>query len=93
MYIKRLQGLEWTNYKKNNKLVLLAIGKSSHGNYVSYTIDAQKRIIRHWLGFSEVVSLESSGWLDNHTVYNCNDLYKKSLLNDLIKERLEERLS
>lgn len=88
MRIKRLQGLEWTNYKKNTKLVLLAIGKSSHGNYVSYTIDANKKVIRHWLGFSEVVSLESSDWLETHTVYDCNDLYKKSFLNKLIKERL-----
>ena len=47
MHIKRLQGSEWTNYKKNTKLVLLAIGKSSHGNYVSYTIDSNKKVIRH----------------------------------------------
>lgn len=88
MRIERLQGLGWANYKRNNRLVLLAIGKSSRGNYVSHAVDGDKKVVRHWLGFSEVVSLESSGWLDAHTVYDSNDLYKKSFINNLIKERL-----
>lgn len=86
MRIKRLQGLEWSNYKKNNKLILIAIGKSDNGNYVSYTIDKNKNIIRHWLGNSEATSLEKSGWLDTHKVYTSEELYNKSLLVDLIKE-------
>ena len=89
MYIKRLQGLEWTNYKKNTKLVLLAIGKSHNGNYVSYTIDANKKVIRHWLGNSEVEKLETSGWLETHTVYEADKLYNKGLLKNLIKNCLQ----
>jgi len=89
MKIKRLQGLDWTQYKRNNKLVLLAIGRSKNGNYVSYTIDTNKKVIRHWLGNSEVEKLETSGWLETHTVYKSDELYNRELLKNLIKNRLQ----
>ena len=89
MRIKRLQGVEWTQYKRTNKLALLAIGKSRNGNYVSYTIDDHKKVIRHWLGNSEVKKLETSGWLETHTVYEADELYNRELLKNLIKNCLQ----
>lgn len=85
-HITRLQGLEWTNYKRTNKLHLLAIGKSSNGNYVSYTIDKCNHVVRHWLGASEVQKLEQSDWIKTNKIWDSNDLYSHKTLCNLKKE-------
>ena len=83
MVIKRLQGPDWANFRRHNKLKLVAIGKSSNDNYVSYVTADNNLIVRHWLGDSEVEKLKSSGWLENNKVYDCNDLYNTNLLKAL----------
>lgn len=90
-HITHLQGLGWTNYKRTNKLRLLAIGKSHSGNYVSYTIDDRNRVVRHWLGASEAQKLEQSDWIRTNKIWDSNDLYDRKTLCDLKKE-LKNRL-
>ena len=91
MSSRRLQGKEWYDYRKNHKLTLLCISESTNGNYRADVLDECGNHFWHWLHPVEVKNLESSSWLNNHVIYDTNELYKSNLLKDLIKDREEKK--
>ena len=60
--MKRLQGLDWTNYKKNNKLSLISIFVSRNNNCKALVQDEKGGKVCHWLGDSEKERLLRSLW-------------------------------
>ena len=80
----RLQGTAWYNYRRQHKLRLVCISKSSHGNYRVDVLDENNHHNHHWLHPIEAASLEASGWLAINTCYESNELHSKDLLRTLI---------
>lgn len=90
--MKRLQGFEWTDYKRTHHLKLACISITKAGNYRADVMDEHGNWFNHYLGDSEVSKLMASKYLETHTLYNLEDLLKddKKLLKQLrceLKER------
>ena len=74
---KRLQGRDWYTYRKEHKLLLVGIYKSSNGNYRADVVDENERHFHHWLHPIEAKKLEDSGYLDKHPAEDSNNLFVK----------------
>lgn len=55
---KRLQGVEWQQYRKTHKLELRNIQVSNSGNYRAVLKDEDNNYIYHWLNNEEAAKLE-----------------------------------
>ena len=55
---KRLQGIEWQEYRKNHKLELRNIQVSNSGHYRAVLKDENNNYVYHWLNNEEASKLE-----------------------------------
>ena len=55
---KRLQGVEWQQYRKTHKLELRNIQVSNSGNYRAVLKDENNNYVYHWLNNEEAAKLE-----------------------------------
>ena len=70
--MKRLQGHEWHEYRRQHHLILMFVSVSKSGNYRADMIDEDFKHVYHWLNPWEVERLEKSGYLDSHKVFDSN---------------------
>lgn len=74
---KRLQGKDWYTYRKEHKLLLVGIYKSSNGNYRADVVDENNKSFHHWLHPIEAAKLEKSGYLSQHPAVDSSTLFNK----------------
>lgn len=82
--ITRLQGQDWYNLKKNNKLTLLCISVSSNNNYCCF-VRCDNKVYKHWLHPIEAEKLEKSQWFKEHIIYHSDELYRLGQIKDIAK--------
>lgn len=63
---KRLQGIEWQEYRKNHKLELRNIQVSNSGHYRAVLKDENNNYIYHWLNNEEASKLEMNIAVGNY---------------------------
>ena len=63
---KRLQGVEWQEYRKNHKLELRNIQVSNSGHYRAVLKDENNNYVYHWLNNEETSKLEMNIAVGNY---------------------------
>ena len=63
---KRLQGVEWQQYRKTHKLELRNIQVSNSGNYRAVLKDEDNNYVYHWLNNEEAAKLEMNIAVGNY---------------------------
>ena len=63
---KRLQGIEWQEYRKNHNLELRNIQVSNSGHYRAVLKDENNNYVYHWLNNEEASKLEMNIAVGNY---------------------------
>ena len=94
MKVKRVQGTEFKQLRKEHRLKLLCISASKNNNWRADMIDENGRHYSHWLNEAEKDRLMHSNYFDTHKIVNGADVYNsQSEVYKLLVKRQEANLS
>jgi hypothetical protein len=94
MKVRRVQGSEFKQLRKEHRLKLLCISASKNNNWRADMIDENGRHYSHWLDDTERDRLMQSTYFDTHKIVDSDDLYNpQSEVYKLLVKRQEANLS
>ena len=94
MKVRRVQGKEFKQLRKEHRLKLLCISTSKNNNWRADMIDETGRHYSHWLDDAEKDRLMQSKYFDTHKIVDSTDLYNpQSEVYELLVKRQEANLS